>query len=446
MQPKASVVIPCYNKAKYIDRMFESLLAQKWDNIEVILSIRHSNDGTDEKIFEWIPKLIARGFSVVCIYGENESLSTGVLSGLKRCTGNYVLQINADDWISDNYISVPIEYMESHPECQYTIGELQFCDGQTEERCIFWRFKEETDRLTIEDYVFFVIPVCSNVLVVRKSYFDKVGILERFYTGHEATQEPQMFLPLIYGGGKFKHFSELKYYFDTNQNGDQISKPDDLDVYIKFKFGYADGVRAVLAAICKDTKECAHNLMLNEVITLIHILIFAVGTRLDINDERIQEYGNRLRGLLIRKFRLRNDTSIADLLTIIHHLQKFLIDRLAGNKFETIITCRSSKIIICGALGKNGARILPKLLKSLDKSKILLWDASATGKEFYNGISVSKPDYDSIRPDDVAVVLVAKKNYRDEIVKELKKAGCQNIYDYSQVVNTFCQSLFYDTW
>jgi glycosyltransferase involved in cell wall biosynthesis len=47
------MVMPCYDKVEYIGEMFESILAQKWDNIEVILVNDGSTDGTREVISEY---------------------------------------------------------------------------------------------------------------------------------------------------------------------------------------------------------------------------------------------------------------------------------------------------------------------------------------------------------------------------------------------------------
>ena len=65
------MVVPCYNKVEYIGEMLDSVIAQKWDNIEVILVNDGSTDGTREAIAEYEPKLKTRGYETVIIDQEN---------------------------------------------------------------------------------------------------------------------------------------------------------------------------------------------------------------------------------------------------------------------------------------------------------------------------------------------------------------------------------------
>ena len=61
-QGKVSMVMPCYNKVDYIAEMFDSIISQEWDNIELILVNDGSTDGTREVIAEYEQRFSARGF------------------------------------------------------------------------------------------------------------------------------------------------------------------------------------------------------------------------------------------------------------------------------------------------------------------------------------------------------------------------------------------------
>lgn len=54
---KISVIVPCYNIQSYLPRCIESILAQTYKNLEVILISDGSTDGTDEVIREYAKKI-----------------------------------------------------------------------------------------------------------------------------------------------------------------------------------------------------------------------------------------------------------------------------------------------------------------------------------------------------------------------------------------------------
>lgn len=50
MQPKLSVIIPCYNVGKYLPRLLDSILIQTYDNVEIVCVDDGSTDNTKEVI------------------------------------------------------------------------------------------------------------------------------------------------------------------------------------------------------------------------------------------------------------------------------------------------------------------------------------------------------------------------------------------------------------
>ena len=57
MLPKVSLIIPCYNAGKYISRMLDSIIAQKYTPLELILINDDSTDNTDDVIQQYLPLL-----------------------------------------------------------------------------------------------------------------------------------------------------------------------------------------------------------------------------------------------------------------------------------------------------------------------------------------------------------------------------------------------------
>ena len=92
---KISVIVPCYNIESYLPRCIESILAQTYKNLEVILISDGSTDGTDEVIREYAKK----DSRIIPIFKENSGVSDTRNRGLDIATGDYIGFVDGDDYI-----------------------------------------------------------------------------------------------------------------------------------------------------------------------------------------------------------------------------------------------------------------------------------------------------------------------------------------------------------
>lgn len=99
--PLISVIIPIYNVEKYLKRCVDSVLAQTYPNIEIILV----NDGSPDNSQAICEEYSKSYDTVVALQKENGGLSSARNFGLKHAHGEYVGFIDSDDWIaSDMYM------------------------------------------------------------------------------------------------------------------------------------------------------------------------------------------------------------------------------------------------------------------------------------------------------------------------------------------------------
>ena len=87
--------MPCYNIREYLPRCIESILAQTYKNLEVILISDGSTDGTDEIIREYAKK----DSRIIHIFKENTGVSDTRNRGLDIATGDYIGFVDGDDYI-----------------------------------------------------------------------------------------------------------------------------------------------------------------------------------------------------------------------------------------------------------------------------------------------------------------------------------------------------------
>lgn len=103
--PLVSVIVPCYNVERLLDRCIQSLLAQTYRNLEIILVDDCSTDHTREICEEWH----SRNPRIKIVLKErNEGLGMARNSGLKVAEGDYIGFVDSDDFVLPGFIETLI--------------------------------------------------------------------------------------------------------------------------------------------------------------------------------------------------------------------------------------------------------------------------------------------------------------------------------------------------
>lgn len=114
-QPLVSVPVITYNSSKFVLETLESIKAQTYQNIELIISDDCSTDNTVELCQKWVEKNKERFVRTQIITSET---NTGVSANLNRaeaaCQGEWVKGIAGDDLLLPNCIESCVEYAIGH--------------------------------------------------------------------------------------------------------------------------------------------------------------------------------------------------------------------------------------------------------------------------------------------------------------------------------------------
>ena len=97
-EKKVSIVIPVYNAEKYLGEALESLLAQTYRNWEAILVVSRSGDQTEEVVEEYLK----RDLRISRLDHEGQGISSARNQGISLADGEYLLFMDADDYLSDS--------------------------------------------------------------------------------------------------------------------------------------------------------------------------------------------------------------------------------------------------------------------------------------------------------------------------------------------------------
>lgn len=95
-----SVIIPVYNVEKYLEECMESILSQTIKNFEVILV----DDGSQDNSGKICDKYAEKDVRVKVLHKSNGGQSSARNYGLDHATGDYILYVDSDDYLSSDYL------------------------------------------------------------------------------------------------------------------------------------------------------------------------------------------------------------------------------------------------------------------------------------------------------------------------------------------------------
>lgn len=194
---KISIIVPCYNQAQFLDEALQSVLEQTYTNWECIIVNDGSLDNTEEIAQKWVNK----DFRFRYLYKENGGLSSARNFGILQAEGEFILPLDADDRISEEYVQLAIN-------CFFhdTSLKVVYCKAEKfgDEKGI-WDLKQ----FTIQDLVKENMIFCSALY--RKSDWEKVGGYdENMIYGLE---DWEFWISQLKNGGNVKCLDVVGFYY-----------------------------------------------------------------------------------------------------------------------------------------------------------------------------------------------------------------------------------------
>ncbi|MBQ9229379.1 MAG: glycosyltransferase family 2 protein [Eubacterium sp.] len=129
MNDLVSIIIPCYNVEKYLDRCLNSVVNQTYQNLEIILIDDGSTDNTPVLCDEWTVK----DKRIKVIHKANDGLANARNTGIEVCTGDYVMFTDSDDYVEPDTVefllSLSLKYNADVSRCGFY---YDYDDGRVE--------------------------------------------------------------------------------------------------------------------------------------------------------------------------------------------------------------------------------------------------------------------------------------------------------------------------
>ncbi|MGM9594487.1 MAG: glycosyltransferase family 2 protein [Candidatus Onthomonas sp.] len=207
MNDKISVIVPIYNVEPYLRKCVDSILAQTYQNLEIILV----DDGSPDSCGAICDEYAKKDSRVTVIHKSNGGLSDARNAGLDVITGNYVAFVDSDDWIEAQMYEKLLGYLK-HFNADIALG------GVADE----WEHDGTITTVKVSDYG--CTPFAVNPIEAMRRYFhgswaawDKLYKAELFqdvrYPVGEINEDEAIVLHLLSKCSCICYTNEIFYHY-----------------------------------------------------------------------------------------------------------------------------------------------------------------------------------------------------------------------------------------
>ena len=145
-KPLVSIILPVYNAQNHIARCLESICAQSWQNIEVIVL----NDGSKDQSLPVCEAFRAKDERIVLVDKANSGVSDTRNLGLKLASGKYVQFVDSDDYIDPDFTEHLVTAAEqNHADLVIAPYKMVIPAGATKPEQVLDKLQDELGVMTV---------------------------------------------------------------------------------------------------------------------------------------------------------------------------------------------------------------------------------------------------------------------------------------------------------
>ncbi|MCS6823818.1 MAG: glycosyltransferase [Cytophagaceae bacterium] len=179
-KPLVTVICICHNQANYVEECLQSVYAQTYSNIELIVVDNGSTDGSQAVIAK-----VIKPNTLYFPLDDNIGMCAAFNKGLAHAKGKYIINLAADDVLMPAKIELQVLFFEQQDSNTGVIfSDALLIDENSKPLKTFYKRNNQNQLLTTvpEGYIYEHLlrhyTVSSPTLMVRKSVYDEIGGLD----------------------------------------------------------------------------------------------------------------------------------------------------------------------------------------------------------------------------------------------------------------------------
>ena len=214
-----SVIVPVYNVEKYICKCVDSILAQSYTNLEIILV----DDGSPDNCGKICDEYAANNPKIKVLHKENGGLSDARNAGLDIAKGEFICFVDGDDWCEREMLQTAFEATEKSKCDIISYGAFyDFVQNDKIFRTLIKNTRQEQKINSFEDSLPLILNDSLTVTSWNKLYGRKVFENLRFPKG-KLFEDVWVFPELFENNHSMFAICEPLYHYIIRSDGKSIT-------------------------------------------------------------------------------------------------------------------------------------------------------------------------------------------------------------------------------
>tara|TARA_R110000868_G_scaffold14457_5_gene67376 strand:- start:28396 stop:29235 length:840 start_codon:yes stop_codon:yes gene_type:complete len=246
MTLKLSIIIPCYNSEKTLEKTLESVFTQIYDDWEALIINDGSTDGTEIIALSWVEK--DKRFKYFA--KPNEGLGKTRNYGIAKSAGKYILPLDSDNLVVKDFAKIAIAILDSNSEIGVVHGHAEYFGNKTG----LWKIDEfDMTKILVDNY----IDACA---VYKKNLWNIVGGYDENMP-FQGNEDWDFWIALGIENVRFYHLNQITFKYFVAKNSmiqsftDKMHQLNNDYIYIKYNNEYQKNYKKLYSMNIKREEE-----------------------------------------------------------------------------------------------------------------------------------------------------------------------------------------------
>lgn len=263
MMYKISVIIPIYKVERYIEKCVNSVINQTFKKLEIILV----NDGSPDKSPKICEEYASKDNRIKVIHKSNGGVSSARNAGLEIATGEYILFVDADDWLEQDM-------------CEYLINNAIRYDADISCSGFYCdRTKSSDIRSTPKDIYLQSNDDCISNFLEKKYFsfciwnklFNRKIVMDKFDESLSIGEDGYFLFRAVLNSNKVIFGKEAKYHYNIRNNS---ATQSDFNIKSFGTLHFLDKIFFDISKLKPEYIEKVNSLRFNEYLAILNMMLY----------------------------------------------------------------------------------------------------------------------------------------------------------------------------